>query len=77
MSLLYEPCKFLDSPPRPLERWIYRLARVDLQPEMIRRRNAFQHERAMGQRFEGEKLFPPILLPLTLCVERAQSILVL
>jgi K+-transporting ATPase A subunit len=34
MCLHYEPCKFLDSPPRPLERRGYRLARVDLQHEM-------------------------------------------
>jgi potassium-transporting ATPase A subunit len=34
MSLQYEPCKFWDSPPRPLERRGYRLARVDLQHEM-------------------------------------------
>src|SRR5262249_7755797 len=34
MSLQYEPCKFWDSPPRPLERRGYRLARGDFQQEM-------------------------------------------
>src|SRR5215510_9760314 len=40
MSLQYEPCKFWDSPPRPLERRGYRLARVDLQHEMSWRTDA-------------------------------------
>jgi len=40
MSLQYEPCKFWDSPPRPLERRGYRLARVDLQHEMSWRQYA-------------------------------------
>src|SRR5262245_51851889 len=40
MSLQYEPCKFWDSPPRPLERRGYRLARVDLQHEMSWRSDA-------------------------------------
>src|SRR5215510_4627173 len=40
MSSQYEPCKFWDSPPRPLERRGYRLARVDLQHEMSWRTDA-------------------------------------
>ena len=40
MRLQYEPCKFWDSPPRPLERRGYRLARVDLQYEMSWRTDA-------------------------------------
>ncbi|HKC87663.1 MAG TPA: potassium-transporting ATPase subunit KdpA [Blastocatellia bacterium] len=40
MSLQYEPCKFWDSPPRPLERRGYRLARVDLQHKMSWRTDA-------------------------------------
>jgi Potassium-transporting ATPase A subunit len=40
MSMQYEPCKFWDSPPRPLERRGYRLARVDLQHEMSWRTDA-------------------------------------
>jgi len=40
MNLPYEPCKFLDSPLRPLERWGYRLARVDLQHQMSWRPDA-------------------------------------
>jgi len=40
MILQYEPCKFWDSPPRPLERRGYRLARVDLQHEMSWRTDA-------------------------------------
>jgi len=40
MSLQYEPCIFWDSPPRPLERRGYRLARVDLQHEMSWRTDA-------------------------------------
>jgi hypothetical protein len=40
MGLKHEPCKFWDSPPRPLERRGYRLARVDLQHEMSWRTDA-------------------------------------
>jgi len=40
MSLQHEPCKFWNSPPRPLERRGYRLARVDLQHEMSWRTDA-------------------------------------
>jgi K+-transporting ATPase A subunit len=40
MSLQYELCKFEDSLLLPLERWGYRLARIDLQHEMSWRPDA-------------------------------------
>jgi hypothetical protein len=61
MSLRYELRKFCDSLSRPLERWTYRLARVDLQSELNCRKNAFQRK---GSKAGGEAMPPLAFDPL-------------